>query len=318
MNRSGVFMDSNQKNIIIGSATGYKPELISDFINSLNKTDFKGILFLIIYAEQLKEYEQAFSHIERFKVNFKVSNIGKFKSKSKYSGLYRFKNIRNIVKQILNLTVSENNTASKIRGLKIVGYPHVSRFFEYQEILKSDTTIQNVLLTDVRDVFFQSNPFENIEKGLFVGMENPAFSIETEEYNKKWIIDAYGIDFYNEVKTNQVSCSGVTIGDYQSIDTYVDKMIEEFCKQPYKKMSERIYDQAMHNKLLLCKQLETVHYCQPFKSRIVTLGLYPFSQILMNSTGLIVDVDNQIISIVHQHDRHPEILKGYEHYLKVS
>ena len=47
MNRSGVFMDSNQKNIIIGSATGYKPELISDFINSLNKTSFNYFFFYI-------------------------------------------------------------------------------------------------------------------------------------------------------------------------------------------------------------------------------------------------------------------------------
>lgn len=59
------------------------------------------------------------------------------------------------------------------------------------------------MLTDVRDVFFQSNPFKNLGKGLFVGMENPDFTIGTEQYNQKWIIDAYGENFYNIAKMSK-------------------------------------------------------------------------------------------------------------------
>ncbi|MGH2049620.1 hypothetical protein ACRCKX_18815, partial [Acinetobacter baumannii] len=45
-----------QKNIIIGSATGYNADLISSFVYSLGKTDFDGILTLIIYKEQMTEF----------------------------------------------------------------------------------------------------------------------------------------------------------------------------------------------------------------------------------------------------------------------
>ncbi|MFX4369758.1 hypothetical protein ABTA37_18615, partial [Acinetobacter baumannii] len=76
-----------QKNIIIGSATGYNADLISSFVYSLGKTDFDGILTLIIYKEQMTEFVNAFSDVKNFKIEFKVSTIGKFKSKSKYSGI---------------------------------------------------------------------------------------------------------------------------------------------------------------------------------------------------------------------------------------
>ncbi|HAV3655293.1 TPA: hypothetical protein JIF02_003730, partial [Acinetobacter baumannii] len=186
-----------QKNIIIGSATGYNADLISSFVYSLGKTDFDGILTLIIYKEQMTEFVNAFSDVKNFKIEFKVSTIGKFKSKSKYSGIYKYKFVKNIFKKIIDLTVNEEKPETKIKGLKITGYPHVSRFFEYKEILENHPDASHVLLTDVRDVFFQSNPFKNLSKGLFVGMENPDFTIGTEQYNQKWILDAYGESFYN-------------------------------------------------------------------------------------------------------------------------
>lgn len=306
---------TKQKNIIIGSATGYSADLISSFVYSLEKTDFDGILTLIIYKEQMPEFVHAFSDIKNFKIEFKVSTIGKFKSKSKYSGIYKFKFIKNILKKIIGLTVNEAVPDSKIKALKITGYPHVSRFFEYKEVVESHPDASHVLLSDVRDVFFQGNPFKDLGKGLFVGMENPDYTIGTEQYNQKWIIDAYGDGFYNSAKDEQVSCSGVTIGDMNSIKVYINKMIEEFCKQPYQKMSERIYDQAMHNKLLITNDLADVTRCQPFESIIVTLGLYPIDQITINDQGLIINRNQKIIPIVHQHDRHPELIQLCDNYI---
>ncbi|MEO9303052.1 lipooligosaccharide outer core biosynthesis glycosyltransferase GtrOC6 [Acinetobacter pittii] len=304
-----------QKNIIIGSATGYNADLISSFVYSLEKANFDGILALIIYKEQMTEFVNAFSDIKNFKIEFKVSTIGKFKSKSKYSGVYKFKFVKNILKKIIGLTVNEENADSKIKALKITGYPHVSRFFEYKEIVESHPGASHVLLSDVRDVFFQSNPFKNLGKGLWVGMENPDFTIGTEQYNQKWILDAYGEDFYNLAKDEQVSCSGVTIGDHELIRGYINKMIEEFCKQPYQKMSERIYDQAMHNKLLITNNLADVIRCQPFESIIVTLGLYSIDQIAVNDQGFIINRNQEIIPIVHQHDRHPELIQLCDNYI---
>lgn len=61
--------------------------------------------------------------------------------------------MKNIFKKIIDLTVNEEKPETKIKGLKITGYPHVSRFFEYKEILENHPDASHVLLTDVRDVF---------------------------------------------------------------------------------------------------------------------------------------------------------------------
>lgn len=92
-------------------------------------------------------------------------------------------------------------------------------------------------------------------------------------------------------------------------------MIEEFCRQPYHKMSERIYDQAMHNKLLISNELSDVTYCQPFESIILTLGLYKIDQIAINAEGFIINHNQEIIPIIHQYDRHPELMKLSSNYI---
>lgn len=302
-------------NVILGSATGYDVSLICPFVFSLTKTNFDGTLVLIIYKEQLVDFEKKFKDIKEFNIKYQITEIGKFKSKSKYSGFYKYKLVKQIVSFFVSLSVNETDKNSKIKALNIVGFPHVSRFFEYQKFLKENNNITNVLLTDVRDVIFQDNPFTHLEQKLYVGMENPNYTIGTESYNKKWILDAYGEVFFNEAKDKQISCSGVTIGDVDSIGKYIEKMIEEFVNQPYKKMSNRIYDQAMHNKLIICNELENIFICQPFLSSIVTLGLYSIDDISRNTEGLVISKENKIIPIVHQYDRHPQLVSFYQEYL---
>lgn len=62
-------------------------------------------------------------------------------------------------------------------------------------------------------------------------------------------------------------------------------------------MSERIYDQAMHNKLLITNELANTIRCQPFESIIVTLGLYPIDQIAVNDQGFIINRKQEIVRL---------------------
>ncbi len=135
----------------------------------MEKANFDGILALIIYKEQMTEFVNAFSDIKNFKIEFKVSTIGKFKSKSKYSGVYKFKFVKNLLKKIIGLTVNEENADSKIKALKITGYPHVSRFFEYKEIVESYPDASHVLLSDVRDVFSKVTLSKILAKDYWLG-----------------------------------------------------------------------------------------------------------------------------------------------------
>jgi hypothetical protein len=162
------------------------------------------------------------------------------------------------------------------------------------------------LLVDIRDVVFQSNPFYGFVNGLYVGMENNTYKIIDEEYNSSWILDAYGKKFLEEIGNQQISCSGVTIGDVGSIKNYIDLMIDEFLNLPFKKMSNRIYDQAMHNKLIFDDKIKNIYLCQPFESPIATLGLFNIDQIPLEG-NYIINKDGSVVSIIHQYDRHREL-----------
>lgn len=186
--------------------------------------------------------------------------------------------------------------------MNIASYPHVGRFFEYFKVIQARPIAQKILLSDIRDVVFQASPLEGEIKGLYVGMENPSIKLKDERYNAEWIQDAYGAEVLEQMQAAQISCSGVTYGDRAAMLSYINTMIEEFMQIPYSVMSNRIYDQAMHNKLLYDNRINQVNLCQPFQSAIVTLGLYPEEQILMRD-GKIVNRDGSVIAIVHQYDR---------------
>jgi hypothetical protein len=302
-------IDTN-KDVILAAATGYIPEKIEVFVKSLSHTDFDGVLVLIIYKEQELSYRSKFSFEKKFEIKYQITIMGKLRVNSQYTGWLRIKFIRNCIGAFYSWRIDDHDKKNKYLALSVYSYPHVARFFEYKKFIDNNKNIRNVLLTDVRDVLFQVNPFKELGSGLYVGMENSEFSIGQEKFNKKWILDAYGTEIFNQLMSKQISCSGVTLGDIVSINIYVNKMLDEFMKQPYAKMSNRIYDQAMHNKLIGYNQLKNLVVCQPFDSKIVTLGLFQESQILLKNRQ-VINRDGSLVAIVHQYDRHPRLFAQY-------
>ena len=143
-------------------------------------------------------------------------------------------------------------------------------------------------------------------------MESPALTIATEAFDREWILDAYGPGMLAKIGDRQVSCSGVTYGDVESIATYVTQIIEEALRFPFRKMRTRIYDQAFHNKLLHCGELRQVQLCQPLRSPIATLACLNAELFSLSPDGLLLNEDGRPATIVHQYDRHPVLVRAFE------
>ncbi|MBV6582586.1 hypothetical protein JMA08_18265, partial [Acinetobacter baumannii] len=71
----------------------------------------------------------------------------------------------------------------------------------------------------------------------------------------------------------------------------------------------------MQNKFFITNEFAEVTSCQPFESNIVTFGLYPIEQISINDQGFIINRNQEIIPIVHQHDRHAELIQLCDNYI---
>lgn len=295
-------------NVIIAAATGYEVNSVLPFVDSLLNTDFNGELVLIIYKHQFKEYDKIFTNVRGIRISYQFSMMGVLHFPLQYFGSYKYKFFRSMMTFYYNFIFHLPNKFLKMYALNNAGFPHVGRFFEYKKAIQVRANISTILLVDIRDVIFQSNPFNGFVNGLYVGMENSNYKIIDEKYNSSWILDAYGKKFLDKIGKQQISCSGVTIGDVESIKNYIDLMIDEFLNIPFRKMSNRIYDQAMHNKLIFDEKIKNIYLCQPFESLIATLGLFNIDQIPLDGNS-IINKDGSVVAIVHQYDRHKKLEK---------
>ena len=294
--------------VILAAATGYAVSQILAFVDSLDQTGFDGELVLIIYRKQLDQYQRRLKHIQNYAINFQFSSMGKLHYRNDYVGLLKHKFARRCATLFFKILAIIPVQNMKEIALNYSGYPHVGRFFEYRKALKLRPNAKKILLTDIRDVIFQAPPLDGVIKGLHVGMENEEVKLKDETYNADWILDAYGMEVLEQMGMQQISCSGVSYGDRDAILIYIELMINEFCNIPYKIMSNRIYDQAMHNKLIFDGRIPNIQLCQPNNSRIITLGLFSQNEIFLVD-GKIVNKDQTVIPIVHQYDRHKFLLK---------
>jgi hypothetical protein len=68
---------------------------------------------------------------------------------------------------------------------------------------------KHILLADVRDVFFQSNPFENLpeEEYLYAFTEDPGITIEKEEHHINMILKLFGQETLEQFTGKKIICS---------------------------------------------------------------------------------------------------------------
>jgi hypothetical protein len=188
-------------------------------------------------------------------------------------------------------------------------HPQLSRFFHYQRFLNS-RPYARVLLTDVRDVIFQADPFQHLpESGLGVSLEAAHYTIATQSWNALWVRTAYGAQVLDRIGMNPVSCSGVTYGDNVAIGHYVDLMVDEILALGFGAVCQA-GDQGMHNFLLWTGRLGQVSHLNSLNSAVATLHDTDIETLKFDEKGKLLNCDGSVVSIVHQYDRLSEIAPG--------
>ena len=84
-----------------------------------------------------------------------------------------------------------------------------------------------ILLSDFRDVVFQSNPFNYMPSSwnnyplVIFHEQYPNNMIYRSMFNKGWLQKCYGNEAYEKIAYNVVSCSGTVLGSRNGILAYV-------------------------------------------------------------------------------------------------
>lgn len=177
---------------------------------------------------------------------------------------------------------------------------YVIRFNYFLQILKNEKQINNVFISDVRDVVFQEDPFERYMNNDLEFFAEPEF-IGKCNHNGPWISSVYGIDQFNKLKDEYVICVGTTAGKYSSMLDYLEQLVGEFGRLYRQGKAHSTCDQAMHMYLIYNQRFKNYRINQNGKGMVSTMH---HSKLLkFDRKGRLLNDDNTVTPVVHQYDR---------------
>ena len=183
------------------------------------------------------------------------------------------------------------------------------RFILYLQFLtENGNKYQNVMLTDIRDVIFQDEPFSKLpdEKICFF-LEDPVHNF-THESNYQWLCEATNIDMANQLISQTVSCAGITIGSTSLIIDYLNYMKD---KLSFRNELKWGLDQGIHNSYIYLIKPAGMRLFSNNEPFVSTLGAYqPYKE---NSNGEVVNSKGETYAIVHQYDRSGRLFMDIKH-----
>ncbi len=188
--------------------------------------------------------------------------------------------------------------------------PNSLRYFFYHTYLQNHKgEYETVIHSDVRDVFFQRNPFESINSNaLYCFLENDKETIGLNHYTQLWIRHAYGDEILNKLGPNTISCSGFTGGAFQLMQNYFSLMVRELIK--FENLGG--LDQGIHNYLIYVYKITGLRIVKDDSEILSTISSHkPINEIRLSKYNEVLNKDGNPVSVVHQYDRHWGLLWKY-------
>jgi hypothetical protein len=182
----------------------------------------------------------------------------------------------------------------RLQGLQSLRYAH------YLAYLRDRPLYAQVMISDLRDVIFQRDPFADSHvASLEVFLEEPNETFAVSKVNRELMQDLYGSDGLSELGDRIVSCSGVTFGTRDTMVTYLEEMSREVTRHR-PPIGPR--DQAIHNWLLHSGRLDAPSMVPNGYGRVLTMGVQ--QKISVASDGTVLNHDGSVPAVLHQYDRH--------------
>ena len=193
------------------------------------------------------------------------------------------------------------------------GHPHMKRLIDIYATLKQlNTEYRYVITTDVRDVIFQTNPSEYLEKNLLkrilVSSENVLY--KEEPWGRKNILEGYNELLWDRHES-ELSCNvGVLAGHYKEMmDLLLLNYLVSQSGNTQHFTDQSSFNFVIHNSLIKDSiQIEGIE-----TNWALQVGTLPNDKLIghyeMKIENGIVMHDNKPFVIVHQYDRN-ELIKN--------
>lgn len=185
------------------------------------------------------------------------------------------------------------------------------RFLFARNFLLAHPEYSEVMLTDVRDVVFQRNPFEWMQgrKGVFCFEEMQGRTIGECKSNSRMVREVFGEKGWTDMRNCQISCAGVTFGTrvelLEYLERFLDLSLDALSLRPCSGS-----DQGVHNRIVHFEKLGDLALLDN-EGPVFTMGCVPQEFIQVNAAGEVVNRQGNVYSVLHQYDRFPELAKRF-------
>jgi hypothetical protein len=190
-----------------------------------------------------------------------------------------------------------------------ISIPYVARFFRFFEFLASaPIAYRNVMLTDVRDVFFQRDPFDfDIGNRVNCFLEDERQTLGSERHNRAWLTTAYGEEVARSLADKPISCSGVTIGSRDAVFEYLRVLVGELLELRTQSVG---IDQGVHNYVLHRELVPRSALLRNWDGPVLTLALVPPAEVEAAARNGRLNAN-----VLHQYNHHPQLSARLLHEL---
>jgi hypothetical protein len=294
-------------NAIITAATGYSASDLHIFLWSVAKNCKNTTVFLIAYRrdrESIERLQDKYPFIQPIYIGSlirqQIARLANYRTSS-----YCYWLAHRLSRREYSFVASPLETIGRL-ALRI---PQERFFIALQLVRAYRDSFSKVLLTDSRDVVIQRDPFQFIDEDLVSSLEPE--TIGKERYTSKWIEAIYGREILHRMLSSQVVCSGVTFGRIKEVENYLSEM----CKEMWRLLPKIIFaegcDQAFHDYLIFDKQIAPA-LTDNQRGLIATVSLENPNNFTIDFTGGMVKVHDKYPAIIHQYDRHPDLLSFFK------
>lgn len=268
-------------NLILGTVKNYNYDQISPFLDSLAAVNYTGEIVLFVSGISRRTASRL---LERgIKLIY-------------FTDYYPFLSGYDEVLLELGLPAKYDLPLSLCTTRFVLYYLYLNRL---------SGKYNRIMLTDVRDVIFQKDPFAFADNNqLSVFLEDDKHRIVDCPHNSKWIKQSFGEETYEQIKNKNISCNGIVISPIEPLLDYLKKMIDLI----FRVGPPGIVGQGFHNYLIHAGKLPGVNIFSNESGPVLTLGL--MSDYRQNETGELLN-QSGIPNIVHQYDRHPKLARRY-------
>lgn len=190
------------------------------------------------------------------------------------------------------------------RMLHWTPHPVVARFAVYAQILQGRPEIRQAVITDVRDVVFQGDPFAQATDQLQFFVEAEGRALADHAFNQKHLQALFGDGLARDLGRRACVCVGVVAGPADAVLRFC-RAILLLCAIPRSSVGGAFgADQAACNVIAHLNLVGgEIH---PNYGRVATIGLTAPERLRLED-GLILNPDGGASAIVHQYDRIPRL-----------